>query len=519
MDKLRDEKGRFIKQSEPENQTQQSEQKSAKPEKVDTRPVFAGQIEPSYKKRQKLGDGIYLFTCAQNNTPIHAGFWLALLNFAKRHNAQIFIGQSVYNKNGFQNGVHDSDSLWYAPELADYFLTEQVKIGSNLVWCGELNILPTAKRPLSGFEQYTGPNSAILPTSRIALESVAVPKGQDAKMLFGTGYVTQRNYIQKKVGQQAEAAHCYGALLVQVIDGIFHARQIQATEEGSFQDLHTVYHPDGSVTTGNIVALNLGDLHCEKMCPDSLAAACYLIEKYRPENVVLHDTFDMMARNHHNRKNPHFLAKTHYDGLTVEQDLKTTVEVLDKLAKAGSNSVFHVVESNHDLALEKWLADPGYDFRSDPANALVYLQLQEHVYFCLLYGLEMAILDYALGVMGEGTNGLFSEYCEQFNFLKTDQSLQIVGIEFCYHGHSGLNGSKGSPKQFEKLNLPMNTGHTHSASIFGQVYTAGVTGSLDMGYNTGPSSWSHSHILTYENGMRTIVTFKRDKDGNLTAGL
>lgn len=515
----RDEKGRFTKQPKPENQSTAPEQKPAKAEKVDTRPVFAGQIEPSYKKRQKLGDGIYLFTCAQNNTPIHAGFWSALLNFAERHNARIFIGQSVYNKNGFQNGVHDSESLWYAPELAGYFLTEQVKIGESLVWCGELNILPTAKRPLSGFEQYTGPNSAILPTSRIALESVAVPKGQDAKMLFGTGYITQRNYIQKKVGQQAEAAHCYGALLVQVIDGIFHARQIQATEGGSFQDLLTVYHPDGSVTGGNIVALNLGDLHCEKMCPDSLAAACYLIEKYQPENVVLHDTFDMMARNHHNRKNPHFLAKTHYDGLTVEQDLKTTAEVLNKLAYSAEHALFHIVESNHDLALEKWLSDPCYDFRHDPANALVYLRLQEYIYQCLHDQTEPDVLDYAIGVFGAGFDWRLSEYTRQIKFLKTDQSLQIAGIEFCYHGHSGLNGSKGSPKQFEKLNLPMNTGHTHSASIYGQVYTAGVTGSLDMGYNTGPSSWSHSHILTYENGMRTIVTFKRDKSGNLTAGL
>jgi hypothetical protein len=37
-------------------------------------------------------------------------------------------------------------------------------------------------------------------------------------------------------------------------------------------------------------------------------------------------------------------------------------------------------------------------------------------------------------------------------------------------------------------------------------YGAGVTGKLDMKYNKGPSSWSHSHIVTYPNGMRAIVT-------------
>jgi len=54
-------------------------------------------------------------------------------------------------------------------------------------------------------------------------------------------------------------------------------------------------------------------------------------------------------------------------------------------------------------------------------------------------------------------------------------------------------------------------GHTHQAGIHDGIYTAGVSGSLDMDYNRGPSSWSHSHVLTYPNGKRAIVTMWRDK--------
>ncbi len=87
--------------------------------------------------------------------------------------------------------------------------------------------------------------------------------------------------------------------------------------------------------------------------------------------------------------------------------------------------------------------------------------------------------------------------CE-FNaiFLTTDQSFKIAGIECGVHGHNGINGSRGNPKQFKKLGK-LNTGHTHTASIYGGVYTAGVT-VVYMGYNVGASSWTQTHIITMQ---------------------
>ena len=81
----------------------------------------------------------------------------------------------------------------------------------------------------------------------------------------------------------------------------------------------------------------------------------------------------------------------------------------------------------------------------------------------------------------------------------------IAGVQMGSHGHNGANGSKGSPKQFSALGVPINTGHTHSPSIYGSCYTAGVRASLDMGYNVGASSWAVADTITYANGQRQIL--------------
>jgi hypothetical protein len=67
------------------------------------------------------------------------------------------------------------------------------------------------------------------------------------------------------------------------------------------------------------------------------------------------------------------------------------------------------------------------------------------------------------------------------------------------------------PTAFAKMGRRVNTAHTHSAGIQDHVYTAGTSSLLDMRWNKGPSSWSHSHIVTYPNGTRAIFTIWKGK--------
>lgn len=473
----------------------------------DEKPLTAGAIAPP--PIEKMQGTRFIFTSAQNNTDVHSKFLKSLLNYAKRNNAQLVVGKFVYNKNGFQNGVLDgvADNIYYAKGLEAHFNCEQLEIAKGLVWCGDLNILPTAKNPLTGFETLTGISSSIVPHAKIALESVATPKAERVKMMYATGAVTMHNYIQKKAGQIAQHAHCYGALVVEIDEqGEWFARQIQTDDSGIFQDLSTLYYPDGSAEFEvRPAAINWGDIHAEKSDNDVLKNCQDISNDLYPINQLFHDTFDMTARNHHNRNSGHFLAQMHYAGAeSVKNDLIKAADTLSIFDAVGISS--HVVESNHDLALESWLNDSHYDFRTDPINAITYLQLQSAIYNDLEKLGEMPnVLQLALDKYGKTD-------LNEFSFMGVDDSLIIAGVECGMHGHIGCNGSRGNPNQFQKLNRPINTGHTHSASIKGSVYTAGVTGSLDMGYNKGASSWSHSHIVTYANGFRTIIT-QKEVDG------
>ncbi len=446
----------------------------------------------------------FIFTSAQNNTDLHDKFLQSLLTYCKENDARLIIGKYVYNKNGFQNGVDDDENIYYEPALQKYFVTEQKSIAEGLTWCGELNILPTTKHPLTGFAEYTGKNSSIIPHAKIALESIATAKGQECKMLYATGTVTKHNYIQKKAGQVAQAAHCYGALIVEIDQhGQWFVRQIQTDESGIFQDLKKVYHPD-KVLKGKIEAINYGDLHAEKSDDDVLDTCEEMRDYLKPKAQFFHDTLDFTARNHHNRQSGHFLAAQHFAGnSSVLENLRTARGVLQQLCTDKTES--YIVESNHDDALRQWLDANDYDFKKDPENAIVYLELQAALYIAMEQGKDLNTLEYAL-------TEYFAESYENLTFLNLDDSLQITDkrIECGQHGHLGINGARGNPRGFMKLNQPMNTGHTHSAAINGNIYTAGVTGSLDMGYNKGAGNWSHSHIITYPSGFRTIVTFKGD---------
>ena len=112
---------------------------------------------------------------------------------------------------------------------------------------------------------------------------------------------------------------------------------------------------------------------------------------------------------------------------------------------------------------------------------------------------DFNMLEYVYNKIGRGKQK------EKIIFHKIDDSLMLYGCEMANHGHLGINGARGNPKSFRVLGLPVNTGHTHTPSIFGKVYTSGVSSNLEMGYNHGASSWAYCHILTYTNGQRQLI--------------
>ena len=449
---------------------------------------------------ETLSQSKYVLTCAQNNTDVDKTFFKSLLKYCEHNNCQLLIAKMPYNKNAFLQPI-DQNELWYDPLVTPYLVDNQINLGGNFQFVANANVLPTAKNPVNGFENATSQGiHAIIPASKISLKPIAALKGDRVKNLISTGTCTKRNYILKKAGVTASDEHNIGAVFVDTESNEFrHLEQMQ--DFNGFYDLNKKYSSTKiSSVDGHVAALQLGDIHAEKMEKINLQSALDLIDDLKPLNLIIHDLFDFSSRNHHNIKDCTFIHRQHVKNASVKNDIQTMSNVLDTLADAlPADSVTHVIESNHDLAINTWLKNA--DFKIDPQNAVTYLTCMLALYEHQESSNEpFNMLEYVYEKIGQGETPK-----ENLIFHKTDESVIIAKTQMGCHGHNGINGARGNPASFRKLGTPMNTGHTHSAGITGKVYTSGVTATLDMDYNKGASSWSIAHILTYENGQRQLI--------------
>lgn len=472
------------------------------------KPLLAAQ-KGAFDHVETKPKGLYVVTCAQNNTPVNETFFAALLRYVDYVGAELIICPITYNKSGFQQPAQDyhGDDLYYVEEVKPYLNANQIDLGGLQV-IGNANVLPTARNPLSSFESVTSNGiDIVIPATKIALKCVAALKNSTGKVMYSTGTVTERNYIMRKAGAVAATEHNIGALVIDTRSNPPFVRQLEQMEGfDGFYDEKILYTSQGVSYNHNPAALQFGDVHAEKAERKQLEEANNLIKYYNPEHLLLHDVLDFSSRNHHNIKDPHFVFEQTQAGNTVAGDLKMVAKAVDSFVESGTEgrnvdnaTTVHIVESNHDLAINTWLKNT--DFKADPVNALTYLRcttaLYEHIESRVKRYFNM--LQFAYKKIGKG------KYADLIRFHEVDESLMIAGVEMGCHGHTGVNGSRGSPMQFRGLGIAMNTGHTHTPSICGKCYTAGVLGALDMGYNVGPGSWKHANIITYPNGQRQIL--------------
>jgi hypothetical protein len=451
----------------------------------------------------------YILTSAQNNTPVHEALWLNLLALASHYDAELLVGTYSYNKSAYgQKAVKrgterasDHEELWYDPQVIEHVCDEQVELAPGLVWCGELNILPTATHPLSQLEAYNGRCSNIVPHAKFSMQSVAAMKGEATKLNYASGTVTQRNYIQKKIGLLSEQHHGYGATLVEVCgDGSWFVRQLQATEEGVVRDL-LLKAQDGSVTDGNqISAITWGDLHVRFLDPEVRRLAWGkggMLDELRPDFQMMHDVIDFRSRNHHEAKDP--LARYQKWKAKQESVSGEVREVVDFMVAEALRPWCKtvMVPSNHHEALERWLKEAKW--QDDPVNAVFY----HEAWLALLRG-ERDIFRWAFNRLLRHEQEFMM--ATRVSWLDTDETFVVAGVDLGQHGHMGINGARGNHKAFARLGRSTSTGHEHSAGIHLGNWVAGCSCLLRVGYNRGPSSWSHSHIVQYPEGTRTIVT-------------
>ena len=187
---------------------------------------------------------------------------------------------------------------------------------------------------------------------------------------------------------------------------------------------------------------------------------------------------------------------------SIEQEARTTGEFLAYSSRDWCRSI--AVKSNHDDAFERWLQSMDCVRDRDTANLVLWHQGNlAWLTHAEKQDKQFLSIEWLLKQHGGCPKSV--------QFLHDDESFILCpdehgGIEGGMHGHLGVNGSKGNLRGFSKMGRRSNTADKHQAGIFNGAYQSGVSGKLDMKYNKGPSTWSHSDIVTYPNGMRSIIT-------------
>ncbi len=502
---------------------------------ADKKPVTGGSVKPLKHNVMPLPEKgkvkRYLLSCAQSNTKAFTAFiknleayreWLV----KRSESCEIMISRFTYNKSAFQNSKSKpgkqatlETDVWFDPSIEPYVCDDPERHGTcrwqlapDLYWCSELQIEPTAVRPLSGLHTYGSGNSCIFPHVKISMEPVPRMPDKEPVHVYTTGTVTGRNYIQRKAGLKAEFHHQTGAIIAEVdSSGLWWVRQLNADSSGAFYDIlegEVIKANQGEVTTGNrLEALNYGDVHAEEIPTERIEyywAPGGILDQLKPKYQFCHDLQSFRARNHHEMKSFAKNYEKYIQGIdSVENELSGTADLLNKMEREWSTTV--VVPSNHDRFPERWLDEA--NFKNDYLNAEFYLEAQLERVRAIKRGESGWIfLDWALKRAG----------CpETVRFIRLDESFVICQrvnhpIECGLHADLGPNGARGSVGNLSNLGMKANFGHIHSAYIREGNMWAG-TMALWQGYNFGPSTWSVSHIATMPSGKRQMLSERGGK--------
>lgn len=472
----------------------------------------------------KRGRKVFIVTSAQNRTRLHEACWQNLLALADHDRAKILVSTFKYNKDAqgqraqakWETREQELAAL-YPQEILPYICDDRVELAPNLVFCGELNVLPTAENPLEGLETYTYRKSTIVPHPKLAMTSIPTMKSEGVKLMYTTGCVTQRNYIKRKVGYKAEHFHSYGGLIVEITpEGGWYVRQLVHGPDGSIYDLDR--RVKGGVYSDGHRVTNIcwGDIHADKI-DEEVAALSFgtqngsMLETLRPYSQHVHDVLDFSGRSHHTRRDPHEVYRSHVNGKwELTGELRRTADILfGQIARPWCETF--VVNSNHDRHLDRWLKE--VDWREDPINAKLLLTLNLKVLDHISNGNDQySLLEHALRFHGHnGSSEFIADKKLPVRFLLEDESNIILpnidgGIEAGLHGDRGANGAKGSLATFAKTDRKTNTADKHWAGIHNHAYQCGLTGKLNQGYNHGLSNWTAADIITYPNATRAIVS-------------
>ena len=459
----------------------------SKPKEADQNPQF---------KRALGGTKKFVITSAQNATPIHDDFFKSLRQYCEYNDAELVVIPIRYkNPTSRWTQSQEGAEVWDTA-LTPYLYNQRKKLNENLTLMADIKTVPTAVKPLSGFESITGSSSGIFGHTKLQMTTIATPQDRYPKMLFTTGACTMRNYTDSKAGKKGEFHHALAAVVVEIVGKKFFVRHVNATSDGSFIDLDKEYSANGVADAPPALAIVFGDTHRAVMCPKVESVTFGpggMVDTINPQYLVFHDLHDGSSTNHHTKKDPFAQVAKRVSLLHIVKD-----EILHDvmwLTRVTGNRKTVIVPSNHDDFLARWLRDQ--DWRLDPDNSEFYLETALHLVRSIKAGEECP---HPFTYWVDRLKGNAPITC-----LKRDQSFVLGNVELALHGDKGPNGARGSRENLRRIGVKSIVGHSHSPGIEEGCYQAGTSTPLRLDYNSGPSSWLNAHVVLYANGKRAIL--------------
>lgn len=449
----------------------------------------------------------FIVTCAQNNTvPTEA---LAQLEALADHiEAQLIILPAFYNKHHFSQAVEDENE-YFDPAIEPHLLLDDCWLfGVNEVrLCAEAAIGFTNKMPVNGAQQLNaGELMTIVGNPRQQYRTLPRLGFNDRiRKAWSTGAVTGYNYTRSGAGSKAEKTHKFGGVIVwRDDDNIINSTNIR---QGSLNSMMVYFGGTkclkvndkaqvSEVLASDNVAVKLGDLHCEKKDAEQWHNALNLVCNLNPRFVAIDDVAHFESRSHHQRNN--VIHDYKHRNSEVQNEVKTVIDDINELSYQIDGTVY-ITESNHNAAVDIWLSHPSSG--DDAINSKFYHLASYLLRDAIDHGAtgETALALEAV-MLNSDLTGL-PELASNIEFGRA--TIPYVGFEydFSQHGDKGANGARGNVVEFDRWKLKLVTGHTHSPSIINDVFTTGVTGKLNQGYNAkGASNWDHAHVIEHCNG-------------------
>jgi len=444
----------------------------------------------------KKSSGKYVITTAVADSPVDINFLNSLKSYCEKNDAVLVIMPCESVTNSFENKSASFDKAFNDTSL--YVVSEDNHLNKNFSLCS-IQVSAKQIKSITGLSRLGNrEGSYVFASPKQFLEYVPSGNNRGKNYAIMTpGACTKPSYytetfVSKRISYIAEKDHTMGAIIVEIVDERkFDFRQIQAAEDGSFIDMGIEYTSDGKVRNV-LVNVICGDTHGVQVDHTALD---YFIDKFsnlKINNIFLHDVFDGQSISHHIKDIVSKARRSNVGDDDLEKELKETFSVIKKIDDGLRPFNVHIIKSNHDEFLDRYLSAGNYIF--DPKNHYISLKIAT----ALFDGVD--VLRHAFEVVQ-------CPVPSHWNFISRDVSYIIGGVECGSHGDLGMNGARPSLNSLERIYGSCVVGHNHSAAIQRSVFRVGTLSELDMEYNRGPSSWTQTCCLLYENGQRQLINF------------